>query len=112
MQAALSGGVKLQGQPFDQISPRERAKRVSVVLTEAMPTGMMDVRALVALGRHPYSGWFGGLNAQDRARIDWALQAVGATALAPRQISELSDGERQKRDCPRLGAGSQSHAAR
>lgn len=96
MQPALSGSIQLQGQSYHDIAPRERAKQVSVVLTEAMPIGMINARSLVALGRHPYSGWLGGLNPHDREQINWALQAVGAEALAERQISELSDGERQK----------------
>jgi iron complex transport system ATP-binding protein len=57
---------------------------------------MMDAYSLVSLGRHPYSGWFGGLTGQDRERIDWSIDAVGARPLANRQVSELSDGERQK----------------
>lgn len=96
MQPPLAGRITLQGQSYQNIAPRERAKQVSVVLTEAMPTSMMDARSLVALGRHPYSGWLGGLSKEDNARIDSAIQAVGAEDLADRQISELSDGERQK----------------
>lgn len=96
MQAPLTGSVHLQGTAFHDIAPRERAKQVSVVLTEALPVGMMDATSLVALGRHPYSGWLGGLNKRDHEQIEWALQAVGAKALAGRQVSELSDGERQK----------------
>ena len=62
MQAPLSGSLKLQDQTFHSISPRERARMISVVLTEALPVGMMDAYSLVALGRHPYSGWLGGLD--------------------------------------------------
>ncbi len=96
MQAPLSGSLKLQNQTFQSIPPRERARMISVVLTEALPVGMMDAYSLVALGRHPYSGWLGGLKQNDKERIEWAFQAVGATGLEGRQISELSDGERQK----------------
>jgi iron complex transport system ATP-binding protein len=96
MQAPLSGSLKLQNQTFHSISPRERARMISVVLTEALPVGMMDAYSLVALGRHPYSGWLGGLNQYDKERIKWAFKAVGAEGLEARQISELSDGERQK----------------
>ena len=96
MQAPLSGTLRLQDQTFHSIPPRERARMISVVLTEALPTGMMDAYSLVALGRHPYSGWLGGLNQIDKERIEWAFQAVGAEGLEGRQISELSDGERQK----------------
>ena len=96
MQAPLQGQVAFAGTDFKKIPPRERAKRVSVVLTDTTSVGMMDARTLVSLGRHPYSGWFGSLDANDRARIDWALGAVGARPLAHRQVAELSDGERQK----------------
>lgn len=96
MQAPLAGELKLADKALNDIAPRERARAVSVVLTETMPSGMMDVYSLVSLGRHPYSGWFGGLSQHDRERITWALEAVGALPLAKRQVSELSDGERQK----------------
>jgi iron complex transport system ATP-binding protein len=96
MQAPLHGALQLQGQVFQSIPPRERARMISVVLTETLPLGMMDAYSLVALGRHPYSGWLGGLNAADKARIQWAFAAVGAQELADRQLAELSDGERQK----------------
>ncbi|WP_269525864.1 ABC transporter ATP-binding protein [Coraliomargarita parva] len=96
MQGPLSGDIRLQGQSYRKISPRERARLVSVVLTETIPAGLMDAYSLVSLGRHPYSGWLGGLNAGDRDSIDRAFAAVGAQALAGRQVAELSDGERQK----------------
>lgn len=96
MQPSLGGALLLGGRPLQGIAPRERARAISVVLTEGLPMGMMDSYALVSLGRHPYSGWFGGLDARDRDRIEWALGAVGASALAQRQVAELSDGERQK----------------
>ena len=96
MQKPLAGELRLSGKTISDIAPRERAQVVSVVLTEEMPSGMMDAYSLVSLGRHPYSGWFGGLTAQDRERIKWSIDAVDAKPLANRQVSELSDGERQK----------------
>ena len=96
MQKPLAGELRLSGKVMRNIVPRERARTVSVVLTEAMSSGMMDAYSLVSLGRHPYSGWFGGLTGQDRERIDWSIDAVGARPLTNRQVSELSDGERQK----------------
>ncbi len=92
----LSGNIQLQGHDLAGIAPRERARRIGVALSGTAPAGWMEARALVALGRHPYSGWLGRLDGKDRERIEWALEAVGATALAGRKIAELSDGERQK----------------
>lgn len=96
MQDPVRGSIRLSGNDLSDISPRERARLISVVLTENTAVGMMDAYAMVSLGRHPYSGWFGNLDQCDRERIDRALQSVGATDLASRQVAELSDGERQK----------------
>lgn len=96
IQAPLKGSVQLNNQPLDQLSLRERARNVSVVLTEMPSPGMLDAHSLVALGRHPYSGRFGILGRKDRERIAWALQAVDASNLENRQVAQLSDGERQK----------------
>ena len=96
MQAPLSGSIELDQRALPTIPPRERARLVSVVLTEPQVTGMMDAYSFVALGRNPYSGWFGSLSKKDQAWIEWAIREVNAEALAHRQISELSDGERQR----------------
>ncbi|MDQ8182496.1 ABC transporter ATP-binding protein [Pelagicoccus sp. SDUM812005] len=96
MQKPLGGRIRIADTEIGSMSPKEKARSVSVVLTDSLPQGMFDAYSVVALGRHPHTGWTGSLGQEDRARIDWALQAVGATELAPRQVSELSDGERQK----------------
>jgi len=96
MQPPLAGRLALGETDFGALSPRQRARRLSVVLTERTPAGLMDAEALVALGRHPYSGWLGGLTERDRAQVDAAIRAVGAEPLRHRPVTELSDGERQK----------------
>lgn len=96
MQRPLSGCIRIADTELTQMSPKEKARAVSVVLTDSLPQGMFDAYSVVALGRHPHTGWSGSLGEQDRARIEWALKAVGAKSLASRQVSELSDGERQK----------------
>lgn len=96
IQKPIQGTVKLGDQPFDQLHPRERARRISIVLTEMPSLGMLDAYSLVALGRHPYSGRFGTLGKKDRERVAWAFRAAGATGLEDCQFARLSDGERQK----------------
>jgi iron complex transport system ATP-binding protein len=66
------------------------------VLTERIDVGMLSAYTLVSLGRHPYTDWWGKLTPEDEAIIHWAIKSVGALHLAARQVSELSDGERQK----------------
>ncbi|WP_235487557.1 ATP-binding cassette domain-containing protein, partial [Frankia sp. AvcI1] len=76
--------------------PRERARRVGVVLTDRVDIPLARGRDLVALGRHPHTALTGRLTEHDRRRADWAISAVGAAALADRRLDELSDGERQR----------------
>ena len=56
----------------------------------------MSVRDLVAMGRMPYTGFWGGMNDDDRKIVCEAMDKVGITALADRMVDTLSDGERQK----------------
>lgn len=96
MQPALAGEVRLGGENLFALDPRERARRMSVVLTERVDAGQMTAYALVALGRHPYTDWTGRLSEHDESVVRWAIETVGAKALAGRPVAELSDGERQK----------------
>lgn len=96
MQPALSGSVRINGADIHTLSTAERARRISLVLTERINPGYMLAYALVALGRHPHTGWSGQLSAADQDIIQWAISAVGAETLAERMVEELSDGERQK----------------
>ena len=96
MQPALRGRVLLQGKDVHGLPAEDRAKRLSLVLTDRVDVGMLAVFSLVALGRYPYTGWRGELSSYDETVVVWALDAVGASDLAQRNVSELSDGERQK----------------
>jgi len=96
MQPPLSGTITLSGDDLRQLQPRERATRLSVVLTERPNVGLLNGYALVALGRHPYTDWMGRLSRHDEAVVRWAVKAVGAVDIAERPVMELSDGQRQK----------------
>ncbi|MEH2396210.1 ABC transporter ATP-binding protein [Nostoc sp.] len=96
MQPPIVGQVRLLGENIYHLKPQELAKRLSLVLTEKVDVGMLSAYTLVSLGRYPYTDWWGNLTPQDEAIVHWAIKSVGAVHLAQRQVSELSDGERQK----------------
>lgn len=96
MQPPISGKVQLQGKDIYKLAPQELAKRLSMVLTEKVDVGVLSAYALVAMGRYPYTDWWGRLTDKDEKIVEWAIAAVGATDLAKRHVGELSDGERQK----------------
>jgi iron complex transport system ATP-binding protein len=56
----------------------------------------MTVRELVALGRSPYTGFWGTLHNEDWQVVDEAINAVRISGLRDRMVHTLSDGERQK----------------
>jgi iron complex transport system ATP-binding protein len=56
----------------------------------------MTVRELVALGRSPYTDFWGRLTDDDHHIVDESLALVGISHLAERLVDTLSDGERQK----------------
>jgi iron complex transport system ATP-binding protein len=96
LQRPLAGRVTLDGDDLGALTPVERARRVAVVLTERVPSGLLTAAELVALGRHPHTGPRGALRDRDEQVVDGALDAVGAAALRDRPVAELSDGERQR----------------
>lgn len=96
MQPALGGSIHLMSEDLQTLKPGERAKYLSLVLTERIDVGILPAYALVALGRYPHTGWLGELSNEDEQVVRWAIQAVGASDLAGRPVHELSDGERQK----------------
>lgn len=96
MQAPLAGQVMLDGGDLHAMNVQQRARKLAVVLTERVSPGLLTGWELVALGRYPHTGWWGGTNDRDRAAVQKAVAAVGAEHLAPRLFIELSDGERQK----------------
>lgn len=96
VQPAIEGDIILDGQAIGTYSRRELARRLSVVFTDRTGGGALTVRECVEIGRHPYTGPFGRLNANDRQIVADAIEAVGMTAKADRYMGTLSDGERQK----------------
>ena len=96
LQQPLAGEISLLDESLSAWRPRERARRIAVVLTGYVDTGYMTVWSVVALGRFPYAGGWGKLQIEDRRKIDQALLTVGIGHLGERLFSHLSDGERQK----------------
>lgn len=92
----LAGVVRLRGKAIGDYSHSELSKLVSVVLTDRIDIRNMSVSDIVALGRSPYTGFWGALSRDDRESVDSALRSVGILSLKDRLIQTLSDGERQK----------------
>lgn len=95
-QPALEGTMLLDGRDMGTLARRERAATVSVVLTDRAEPEGLTARQVVAMGRTPYTNFWGTLGDDDRRMVDEAMEAVDIVALAPKAMTQLSDGERQK----------------
>ena len=81
---------------IDAFTDKELSRLIGVVLTEKPDIRNMTVRELVALGRSPYTGFWGTLHEEDWQVVDEAIDAVRIGGLRERMVHTLSDGERQK----------------
>ncbi|WP_373813036.1 ABC transporter ATP-binding protein [Porphyromonas loveana] len=92
----LAGTIRLLDRPLEDYSESEVAKRIGVVLTDNCRIAGMTAGELVALGRSPYTGFWGRLQKRDRQLVTEAIERVGIGPLINRELTTLSDGERQK----------------
>ncbi len=92
----LGGKVSLCGLDADGIPPRERAKRLAVLLTDRPRVSLMTCREVVETGRYPYTGHFGKLSSEDKDAADRAIELVNIGDFADSDFLEISDGQRQR----------------
>ena len=92
----VGGCVEVNGNDIKNQKKSEIARQLSVVLTDAVTPRLTTVYDIVAIGRSPYTNFFGKLSDSDKEIIGESLRTVGAEHLKSRFISELSDGEKQK----------------
>ncbi len=96
MLAPVAGTVYIDGNDIREIKPRNLSRKMAVVLTERLAVKMTTAYEIVAMGRMPYTGFFGRLKERDHEIVRNAISTVGANDIAARDYTSLSDGEKQK----------------
>lgn len=94
LQPSLSGTVTVDGNLLSELSAAQRAKLISLVLTDK-PSARLTVRELVTIGRQPHTGWLGTIGPSDEEIINRSMRRTGVYELANRICGELSDGQLQ-----------------
>ena len=92
----MQGTVTLDGRDLQRYSGEALARELAVMLTDRAKPELMTVRDVVSLGRYPYTGRLGRLNAEDEAQVKDAMEAMDVMALRERDFRELSDGQKQR----------------
>jgi cobalamin transport system ATP-binding protein len=96
LQPSLGGDIRYSGRSIRDYSKKDLAGIVGYISTEIVRVSNMRVYDLVALGRYPYTNWFGKIDEVNHGIISDAIEKTGMSALSGRFVTELSDGERQK----------------
>jgi iron complex transport system ATP-binding protein len=92
----VNGKAELDSTDIQLIQRRDLAKKMSYVSTELVNSPNMTVYDLVALGRHPHTGWYGKLQSVDKEIIQRSIILMHLDHLSAKSLAELSDGERQR----------------
>lgn len=95
-QPKLGGHILMHGREIDDYTDRELSHEIGIVLTEKPDVRNLTVTEMVAMGRSPYTGFWGTLSDDDRQIVERVTELVGIGALKARLVHTLSDGERQK----------------
>jgi iron complex transport system ATP-binding protein len=96
MKKPFEGNVFLDEKMMSKMSEKEISKRLSIVLTDPVKVPYMTVNDLVMFGRYPHFGGQVKITPEDDNIVSSAIHAVGIDDLKNRQLTTLSDGERQK----------------
>ena len=77
----LNGDILLNNKSIEQYNSKKLSQNIGVVLTEKAIIHNITVREIIAMGRAPYSGYFGGITEKDINIIDKAIKSVGIEDL-------------------------------
>lgn len=91
-----SGAVYLDGEAIHKLPTKAVAQKLALLPQGAQTPSGITVNDLVEYGRFPYRSSLGGLSAQDREIIGWALASTSMTALSYREMDQLSGGQQQR----------------
>jgi iron complex transport system ATP-binding protein len=78
------------------LSAKEFARTVAMLSQSRPHPSGLEVRDVVAYGRHPHRSRFSGFADADRTAIARALELTGLAEMADRPVDELSGGELQR----------------
>lgn len=96
LRGPAAGIMELDGRGLAAWTGRERARRLALLLQtteEPFPSTVFDT---ALIGRHPHLPFWQWEDAEDLARAQTALAAVGLADLALRDVTSLSGGERRR----------------
>lgn len=93
MEQGHSGNIEVYGNPAHKCRHRVAIVPQRSTVDWRFP---VTVRQVVMMGRYVHLGWFRHPRREDHERVHDALNTMGITNLAERQVGELSGGQQQR----------------
>jgi iron complex transport system ATP-binding protein len=90
------GQIFLRGKNVRNLSPKDFAKSVAIVMQSASANADFTVEELVSFGRTPYRKWMQKNTPEDQRLVEWAMEVTGILPYRQREIGQLSGGQRQR----------------
>ncbi|MBN2892129.1 MAG: ABC transporter ATP-binding protein [Bacteroidales bacterium] len=100
----LNGEVLVDGQKVSGFSRNKLSKIIGFSSVNNINVSNLTVRDLIALGRIPHTSLIGNFSEKDVSAIDEAIEKTGLLNLQNKEITKISDGERQRAFIARLVA--------
>lgn len=96
LQKPLAGETKIYNKNILKLSQTEKARLISLVLTDKVEVENATVYDIVSLGQLPYTHWLNGISHAQREKISTAIRMVHLEKKQHKLFNELSDGEKQR----------------
>lgn len=91
-----AGEVIINGKKITEFPSKQLARILGLLPQSPIVPEGITVADLVGRGRFPYQTFFKGLGKKDYEAVEEAMDIMGITELANRNIDELSGGQRQR----------------
>lgn len=96
LQAPLQGNITIQNIHIQKLTSKEKARLLSLILTDRIASAYLIVKDIVGIGRYPHIGYRGILSEKDKEIVQKALKQCDLAKYAQSVYTELSDGEKQR----------------
>lgn len=96
LQKPLGGRVLVDNKDIHQLTQEQRARLLSVVLTDRIDIDNATIEEIVSLGRYPYTSFLGSLTQDDRRIVTDVIEQVLLKGREHERYNALSDGEKQR----------------
>lgn len=92
----MQGEILLDGRNYSSMQPKQLAQVIGLLPQSPLVPEGIKVSDLIARGRYPYQTAFRGMTREDFQAVDEAMEMMGVTEYADRNVEELSGGQRQR----------------